>query len=276
MISIVTITYNNYQELKATLYSIKEQLKNFESTLELIVINGGSCCESKRFLSEFANRLRVEASERVNILVVNESDRGISDAFNKGVHAATGDAIMLLNSGDLLVAGALTYFQYARKLETENETAFLHADVIFNDGIAGKIRMAPRMCEKNLGQGMPYWHQTMIVRRRVWSGVGEFKLAYRFGMDYEWVCRLLQQGYRGEYWGVTPVVLMDGGGVSVTRELQSIKECFRALKENHLLTIQNIAGLVRRTILYFMRRFLIRVGAQQVLSYLKRKKYKQR
>ena len=38
---------------------------------------------------------------------------------------------------------------------------------------------------------MPYPHLTLVVRRRLFRSVGEFDLSYKIGMDYEWVCGLL-------------------------------------------------------------------------------------
>ena len=87
MISVITVTYNNFDDLHRTLHSL-EQVDGIES----IVVNGGDCEKTKEYLSNF------------NGIEISEPDKGISDAFNKGVTLATGDNIMFLNSGDVLLS----------------------------------------------------------------------------------------------------------------------------------------------------------------------------
>jgi len=48
MISIVTITYNNFDELIETLNSIPES-----PLIESIVVNGGQCEKTKEFLKTY-------------------------------------------------------------------------------------------------------------------------------------------------------------------------------------------------------------------------------
>ena len=87
MISIITVTYNNFQDLYRTLNS----LENVEG-IEKIVVNGGKCAKTKKYLSNFDG------------IVISEPDKGISDAFNKGVSNANGENVMFLNSGDVLLS----------------------------------------------------------------------------------------------------------------------------------------------------------------------------
>ena len=71
MISIITVTYNNFNDLYRTLDSLKGI-----NGIEKIVVNGGICNKTKDYLSDFDG------------VVISEPDKGISDAFNKGVSQA--------------------------------------------------------------------------------------------------------------------------------------------------------------------------------------------
>lgn len=51
MISIVTITYNNFDELVKTLNSIPES-----TIIESVVINGGQCEKTKLFLNTYSGK----------------------------------------------------------------------------------------------------------------------------------------------------------------------------------------------------------------------------
>ena len=87
MISVITVTYNNYDDLHRTLHS----LKNADG-IESVVVNGGHCEKTKKLLKNFDG------------ISISEQDNGISDAFNKGVTHATGENVMFLNSGDILLS----------------------------------------------------------------------------------------------------------------------------------------------------------------------------
>lgn len=256
MISVITITYNNYEELKKTLDSI-EGISNIES----IVINGGDCNKTKAYLSQIKARS------------VSEPDKGISDAFNKGLKIAKGDAVIFLNSGDVLKDKG--YFEKAQEiLDMNPDVSFMHGAVIFNDSLCGDMLIKPALC--SLGRGMPYYHQTMVVRRSVFDTIGGFRLDFKFTMDFEFVCRMYNDGFKGYYWNETPVVLMDGMGISAMHESRSIMEGFRALKENKLLNAENCFGFFVRYGFYLGRMLMVRLGLSGFLARLKIIKHKKR
>ena len=87
MLSIITVTYNNFDDLYRTLNSLNEV-----EGIEKVVVNGGECHKTKEYLSAFDG------------IAISEPDKGISDAFNKGVSHANGENVMFLNSGDILLS----------------------------------------------------------------------------------------------------------------------------------------------------------------------------
>ena len=99
MITIITVTYNNYDDLCKTIGSL-EQLDGIEK----VVINGGNCNKTKKLLTDFEG------------ISISEPDKGISDAFNKGVLASKGENVMFLNSGDVLLSS--NYLKKPKKLLT--------------------------------------------------------------------------------------------------------------------------------------------------------------
>ena len=125
MISVITVTYNNYDGLQRTLHS----LKNVDG-IESVVVNGGDCNKTKKLLKNFDG------------ISISEPDNGISDAFNKGVTHATGENVMFLNSGDVLLSP--DYLQEAEKIIDFNpEISFVHSDSLFEDRLSGIIYMEP-------------------------------------------------------------------------------------------------------------------------------------
>lgn len=89
-LSIITINYNNKDGVIQTIDSVLIQTwKDFE----YIVIDGGSTDGSKDVITQHINDLTYW---------VSEPDKGIYNAMNKGIQAATGEYLLFLNSGDFL------------------------------------------------------------------------------------------------------------------------------------------------------------------------------
>lgn len=85
-LSVVTITFNDHEGLKRTFESLNL------STIEWIVVDGSNIPE-------------VQADNRklvvnTNVQLIQEPDQGRFDAMNKGLLAASGDLVCLLNGGD--------------------------------------------------------------------------------------------------------------------------------------------------------------------------------
>lgn len=211
-LSIVTITFNNYDELKKTLESVPHSPE-----LEVVVINGGQCEKTRNYLQEHPE-----------FRSLSEPDRGIADAFNKGYKLAQGEYILFLNSGDYLVDA-----RYVKWLENADHADFYYGAILFDDFEYGRIPIYPH--GKNIGWGMPYPHQTLAVRREVFERIGGFSLEYKVGMDYDFVCRMLKAGFKGLEYKEAPIVLMDGSGISRTREVLCLREYFQALRSSGLL-----------------------------------------
>ncbi len=234
MISVITITRNNFEDLRRTLDSLA-----IAPNVESIVINGGSCTATLEILSNHPGK------------VINEPDQGISDAFNKGLREASGIGVAYLNAGDQLIQSE--YYVLAEA--ALSKTPFVYADLIFDDPTAGPIKMKARENFDCLGKGMPFPHPTLVVRREEMMKLGGFSLSYRIAMDFEFTLRLLASAPRGQYLPVT-AVRMDGRGVSSSRESEALLECRRALTEAGLFTGKNRQSYYGRWARYQARRFL--------------------
>jgi glycosyltransferase involved in cell wall biosynthesis len=84
--SIVIPTFNRREMLLAAIASVRQQNWN---AIEIIVVDGGS-----------SDRTQDAVGREPSIRLISEPDRGVYDALNKGIAAATGDVVGLLNSDD--------------------------------------------------------------------------------------------------------------------------------------------------------------------------------
>ena len=267
-LSIITITLNNFEELLRTVESVRDL-----NGCEHIIINGGECPQTLEFLQGYNGKS------------VSEPDQGISDAFNKGIRLSSGDAIIMLNSGDILLDR--TYPARASQiLDQDPQIDFVHADLIFEDTLIGSYIMRPlrtkNILSPNIGRGMPYRHQSMVVRKEVYGRVGFFNLNY-ICSDFDWVCRWeldLKNSHGQAYYSQgDPVIIMDGGGISSTQERKIILEAIKIIRihNKHISFLEktmSYSALFRRLVLFSVRVFLKKLGFVNILVIIKRIKYK--
>jgi glycosyltransferase involved in cell wall biosynthesis len=252
MISVITLTYNNYDELICTINSLEGV-----SNIEHIIINGGTCAKTLNFLKSYHG------------ISISEPDEGISDGFNKGIALSRSELVLFLNSGDTLVDKK--YPLEAEKIfKKEKKLGIIHADLIFGDHLIGDIRLAAlkktELSDVSLGRGMPYHHQTMIFRKKLFDEFGNFDLNFKISMDYEWLCRFgHSQQYTVKYWNKSAPARMEGGGVSQKKEYLQIFETFLSLIKNKKLTLKNLNGLIKRVTNYTFRVVLERLNIPKLV-----------
>lgn len=179
-ISVITITYNSAETLEETIQSVMDQ--NYED-MEYLIIDGGSTDTTVEIIRQYEN---------VVTRWVSEPDRGISDAFNKGIGMATGDIICLINSDDLLAANALRTVAAQMKEETD----VLYGSAIYFGENQKSFRVKPHDNIENLRKYMCLVHPAVFVRKRAYDKYGCFDLSYQCAMDRELLTRMYLGGAR--------------------------------------------------------------------------------
>lgn len=90
-LTIITLTYNSFNDLYQTFKSINFCLKK----INWIVVDGGNCRRTNLFMKKIVNE---------NIIHINEPDNGIYDAMSKGISYSNRKFTLFLNSGDELIS----------------------------------------------------------------------------------------------------------------------------------------------------------------------------
>lgn len=186
LVSIVTITYNSAAHLERTMESVFTQTY---PNIEYILIDGGSTDGTVEIIQRHASRLSYWHSK---------PDKGISDAFNMGVAASRGEFVGIVNSDDWMEPDQVD--TAVRVLSETGAPPFVFGDLLYHnpDGTpAYKIHGDPDYARK-LWHRMPQvTHPTAVVRRSVYQRCGGFDPAWKIGMDYDWLCRLKEDGIEG-------------------------------------------------------------------------------
>ena len=238
-ISVITPTFNSEKTIAKNVESI---LKQSHKDFEHIIIDNLSKDKTLQIVNElYKNSL-------TNLRIISEKDNGISDAFNKGINAASGDIIGILNSDDYYYSDNV-FEQVANALK-KSQQLFFHGDILFIDPKYGSYLRKPYNLDTF--KTMPLNHPTMFIKKEVYSRIGLYDISYRYSMDFEFYCRL-KNSYpdlknRIYYFDKNPVVVMSAGGESWTNEIRSILEVKSAVKKHDLINIKFIAAALLKII----------------------------
>lgn len=94
LLSIVTVNYNNRDQLFQTIESVNYWRFHHPELIEYIIVDGSSHDLDSFDIAQLKN---------VSDIFICERDDGIYDAMNKGLRAASGEYAYFLNSGDLVI-----------------------------------------------------------------------------------------------------------------------------------------------------------------------------
>jgi len=171
LVSIITIVYNGEKHLEQTINSVLNQTY---PQVEYIIIDGGSTDNTIPIIKKYENRIAYW---------VSEPDKGISDAFNKGIAKATGEIIGIINADDW----------YEPDTVAKIVTAMEHSDIVFGD-----VQYWKNSCRSFIQKGalehlekdVSIIHPTVFVKKHCYDRFGAYDLQYRCAMDYEMLVRM--------------------------------------------------------------------------------------
>lgn len=214
-LSIIVITYNNFDELLRTL----DSLKPFSSIYNVVVINGGTCEKTRSLLQK--DQL---------ITSISEPDEGIADAFNKGVKAANSGAVTFLNSGDIMLNNEF----YEDALHKINSYDLVFGNIDYDHGKNG-------VYTKRVNRNWPlasFNHQALVYKKDL-ALSHPFNKTYSFAMDYEQILRCLKD--RAKYtFSDKKSIKMYSDGTSHSHPFKTIASCYRAIYENKYFSIRSL------------------------------------
>jgi glycosyltransferase involved in cell wall biosynthesis len=263
MISIVTPTFNSQKTLANTLESlVRQEYKNFE----VIVIDNLSTDETLKIAQSFSTQL--------NLKIVSEKDRGIADAFNKGITLAQGEVVAILNSDDFYI-GADVLGRVVDEFKKTNAD-IVHGNMIFKDDLHGTNLRRPLLCSPK--KAFPFNHPAFFVKKEIYQRFGLFSLDFKYAMDFEWICRLYDDN-NGWKIGLicidgAPLVQMNAGGASYNHELSSIGDVVRALKLHQLYDLEAVYYQLSRRLRIYLKQLLTCIGLSTLVKIWRRFKWK--
>jgi len=179
-ISIIIAVFNGKDHIEKTINSI---LNQEYQNLELVVIDGGSTDGTIQILEKIQSK---------KLKWQTEKDRGISDAFNKGLKLSTGDYVNFQGDGDgLLDNKVLTkIFQNYKGHHKIICGNIIRIDK--NSKVLFRTKLKSIFKKHSLLFKMALPHQGMFLHKSFFKENGSFDINFKYAMDYE----LLLRSYR--------------------------------------------------------------------------------
>ena len=173
-ITIITVCKNSAQTIEETIKSVINQ--KYEN-LEYIIIDGSSNDDTLQIVEKYKEKVTK---------IISESDKGIYDAFNKGLKFSTGDIIGFVNSDDILTENAL-------KILLDYYQRYPDKDFFF-----GSVKKhwgtlyGYKPWKIYLTWGFYSSHSTgFFIKKKAAEIVGNYNLKYKYSSDYDYFYRMI-------------------------------------------------------------------------------------
>ena len=194
--TIVTVCWNSDKTISRTIESVLEQdFKDYE----YVIVDGRSKDDTIEIINAYEPRFggRLKYS--------SEPDKGIYDAFNKGIERATGKYIWLVNSDDYIEPKVLGKLYELIKEYKEGEEPIISAimNCISSDGqTLYQVKSSPeKLPAAYRNNTMGTIHPATIVPKRIYDIVGLYDINYKIIGDIDW----FKRAYKAEI----PIIFAD-------------------------------------------------------------------
>jgi glycosyltransferase involved in cell wall biosynthesis len=236
LVTVITAVFNAEAVLESCLQSVISQ---DYPNIEHIIVDGSSKDGTISLLRRYDSQIG---------LWMSEPDKGVFDAWNKGVALARGEWIAFLGADDIYLPGAITTYMALARTHPEAEFLSSKAKLDHPTGyspIFGGPWEWPRFTK-----AMTTVHVGTFHHRALFERYGNFNIAYRIAGDYEFMLRP-KESFKTAF---TPeiTVIMRAGGVSDSTA--GLYEARRAKIEAGVRTRLHAEIELRRAILRFHAR----------------------
>lgn len=226
--TIITATYNSSSTLKDTLVSVNSQTY---PDIEHIIVDGVSKDNSLEIVKMYGSRVTK---------VISEPDNGIYDAMNKGIQAATGDIIGILNSDDFFTSPDVISIIAKQFLKDPTlDGVFTNLYYVKQDDPKIIVRhwISNAFEERSFLKGWHPPHPTLYLRKEVYEKYGLFNLDFDLAADFELMLRFFEKyKIKTKYIPETTIRMRLGGATSKSWKniwRQNI-QCINAFRKNGL------------------------------------------
>ncbi|MEH7887297.1 glycosyltransferase [Bacillus sp. JJ1609] len=184
MISVILPVYNGGKFLKATISSLLNQT---EKELELVIVNDGSTDNSEEVILSFNDK---------RIKYFKQENKGVAEAFNKGLSEAEGDFITFHGADDISLPHR---FESSLRVLNISDMGFVHADMLLitENGSPFGYWQSANILPENLysfflNVGTPFNNPTMVFKREALKNEIMYDPTIKVGSDTDFILKALK------------------------------------------------------------------------------------
>ena len=206
LVTVITAVFNGVHTIR---HCIESVLHQDYPHIEHIVIDGGSTDGTIDVLREYEDKIA---------LWISEPDRGVYDAWNKGLRLARGDWVAFLGADDTFLPGAVRAYMELSLTNPDGE--FLSSVVRLEHHGGYTCMFGERWAWPRFSKFMCIAHPGSMHKRTLFKEYGLYDTSYKITGDYEFLLRA-RAALRAAFMSTTTVAMKAGG----------MSDSFRALRE---------------------------------------------
>ena len=239
-ISIITITYNSEKTLEKTIKSVISQ--DYDN-VEYIIVDGKSTDKTLDIVKKYEDKISH---------IISEPDNGISDAFNKGIKAATGEIVGIINSDDQLCEGAISYLasNYSPDVDV------YRGNIILKNVTGNSYKEVPSMEFSLTPILTKVSHPGTFIKRDAYLKYGMYDEKCRYVMDLDLLIRYYRAGLKFLYLDYTMANFEFGGATFGQMTKARYKEYAYVIKKNGGNSVQAAFVIAVKKIRTFMGKII--------------------
>jgi len=215
LFTVITVCYNSQKTIKNTIESLLFQSFN---DFEFIIIDGNSSDDTFEIIKSFDLKFKEKG---IVYKYISEPDKGIYDAWNKGVKMSSGTWLSFIGSDDFYLNNALELY-YTQIIDLDDDINFISSKVELIDSNFKKIReIGKKYSSKTIINKMSIAQIGSFHKRILFEEIGLFNINYTIAGDFDFYIRG-RNIIKPVFLNIITAKMMDGG-VS--------NNSFKALKE---------------------------------------------
>lgn len=260
-LSIVTITFNAESCIERTMLSV---LNQSETIYEYLLIDGGSKDRTNEIIENYRTLFE---NKGVKFFHLSEPDKGISDAFNKGIANSTGDLIGIINADDELLPETS---KVLRMVTEDSDADIFYGNCLWIDpeNEISYVRK-PSGNLSRLYYDLVLIHPSTFVKKNAYDKHGTFNIEYKLCMDKELLLRMYVGSARFKYID-KELTVFRAGGASDQSVIRTVKEGIKLSNSYHKPKIITYSNALRKIIKHKISNVLKKTPVYTILKKAKK------
>ncbi|MCZ7399981.1 MAG: glycosyltransferase family 2 protein [Candidatus Methanoperedens sp.] len=220
-VSVITVCYNAEEFIEQAINSVLDQ--TYEN-IEYLIIDGNSSDNTVSIINKYKDKIHY---------FLSEPDKGIYEAMNKGIKAASGDILYFLNSDDIF------YDKYVvenivKMFKLNDEIELLYGPILIKDSFTNESFVKTH---ENISKSFFIYdticHQGIFFKADTFKKCGLFDDTYKIVGDYEWLLRAFYKYDIKRKYYRSVIAIFRFGGMSCSKEFSELhaKEWRRAFNK---------------------------------------------